>query len=57
MNISKIIPGPAEVAREGIIVLGGLLLAAFVLSRVPALREFVTGNSLTVKDDGGNVLF
>ena len=43
--------------REGIIVLAGLLIASFVLSRFPDLQKFVTGNSITVNDKNGNNLF
>jgi hypothetical protein len=57
LNLKEIIPPPTDVLREGVIVLGGLLIAAFILSRFPKLQAFVTGNSITVKDQGGNVLF
>jgi len=57
MNISKIIPTVPEVAREGLIVLGGLLLAAFVLSRFPKIRDWVTAQSITVKDSSGRTLY
>lgn len=51
------IPSLPELSREVLIVLVGLVGAAFILSRFPALRDFVTGNSLTVKDQTGQVLF
>ncbi len=54
MKIKDIIPPPAPVLREGLIVLGGLLIAAFIISRFPALKKFVTENSLTVNDSQGN---
>ena len=57
MNLKGIIPTGPQVAREALIVLGGLLVAAFILSRFPKLQKFVTDNSLTVKDDKGNTLF
>lgn len=53
VNLSKIIPTAPEVARETIIVLGGILLAAFILSRFPALRDWVGAQSLTLKDANG----
>ena len=56
MNLKTIIPTGPEIARETIIVLCGLLAAAFILSRIPALRKFVTDNSLTLKDGQGNTL-
>ena len=57
MNLSKIIPTGPEVAREALIVLGGVLIAALILSRFPALQKFVSQNSLTVKDGQGNILY
>lgn len=51
------IPTLPELTREVLIVLVGLVGAAFILSRFPELRDFVTGNSLTVKDQAGKVLF
>lgn len=53
VNLSKIIPTGPEVAREAIIVLGGILIAAYVLSRFPRLRAWVTAQSLTVQDSAG----
>lgn len=57
MNLSKIIPTGPEVAREALIVLSGVLIAALILSRFPALQKFVSQNSLTVKADDGSTLF
>lgn len=57
MDIKKIIPGPEAVLREGLIVLGGVLIAAYILSKFPALQTFVQSNSVTVKDGNGNNLW
>lgn len=57
MNLSKIIPTGPEVAREAIIVLGGILIAAYVLSRFPKIRDWVTAQSITVKDSSGKTLY
>jgi hypothetical protein len=57
VDVKKIIPAPEAVLREGLIVLGGLLIAAYILSKFPALQQFVTSNSVTVKDPNGNVLY
>jgi hypothetical protein len=57
MNLSKIVPTVPEVAREGLIVLGGLLLAAYVLSHFPKIRDWVTAQSITVKDSSGRTLY
>jgi hypothetical protein len=55
--LKKIIPTGPEVAREAIIVLGGILIAAFILSRFPRLREWVASQSVTLKDGQGNTLW
>lgn len=55
--IKQIIPSPVAVGREALIVLGGLLIAAYVLSKFPKLQNFVTANSLTVKSTDGKVLY
>lgn len=57
MNLTKIIPTGPEVLREALIVLGGVLIAAWVLSKFPALQQFVASNSVTVKDGNGNTLW
>lgn len=55
--LKKVIPGPLDVVREGLIVLGGLLFAAYVISKFPAVQKFVAANSLTLKDGDGRVLY
>jgi len=57
MNLKKVIPTPTAIISEGIIVLGGILLAAFVISRFPSLKTWVSDNSVTVKDGAGNTLW
>jgi hypothetical protein len=57
LNLKSIIPTGPQVAREALIVLGGLLVAAFILSRFPKLQKFVAQNSLTIKDDKGNTIY
>ena len=57
MNLKTILPTGPQVVREAIVVLAGVLIAAFILSRFPALQKFVTDNSLTVKRDDGQVMF
>ncbi len=52
--VKSIIPTGPQVAREALIVLGGVLIAAFIISRFPALKKFVGDASITVKDDKGN---
>lgn len=56
--MSKWIPGPHEIVREGIIVLGGVLLSALILSRLPAVKAWVQRQgTIVVKDQNGNTLF
>ncbi|MCE3602376.1 hypothetical protein LXA47_01950 [Massilia sp. P8910] len=57
MLSKSIFPTGVQVVREGLIVLGGVLLAAFVLSRFPGLRDWVTAQSIVVKDSKNNVLY
>lgn len=55
--LKEILPPPTAVLREGLIVLGGVLLAAYVISRFPAVQKFVMANSVTVKTEDGQVLY
>lgn len=57
MNIKQIIPPWQSVAREGLIVLGGILIAAYIISRFPKVRQFVQDSSITVRDGNGDILF
>lgn len=57
MNLKPLIPSATSVIREGFIVLGGVLIAAFILSRFPKLQAFVRQSSITVDDKSGNNLF
>ena len=56
-TIKSIIPTGPQVAREALIVLGGVLIAAFIISRFPALRKFVGDASITVKDVNGTTIY
>lgn len=56
-DLRKYIPEHHLVVREGIIVIGGVLLAALILSRFPKLQQFVRASSITVDDTSGNNLF
>ena len=40
-----IIPAGPEFLREALIVIGGALIAALVLSKIPALRSFIQSNT------------
>lgn len=52
--VKQVVPAPTAIVRESIIVLGGVLIAAFVISRFPALKKFVSDASITVNDSKGN---
>ena len=41
MKLAAVVPKPAEIGREALIVLGGALLAALVVGRMPAVREWI----------------
>jgi hypothetical protein len=43
MQLKTLIPSPSAVVREGLIVLGGLIIARIVLSKIPALNDYVNG--------------
>lgn len=45
MNTKAIIPTGPEFLREALIVIGGALLAAFVLSKLPELKAFIQTNT------------
>lgn len=55
--VKRVIPAPTDIVRESLIVLGGVLIAAYVISRFPALKKFVTDASITVNDSKGNNLY
>lgn len=46
VKLSKYLPPLSQVSREAIAMLAGTVLVAFVISRVPAVRELVRSNSL-----------
>lgn len=52
--IKKIVPSGPEVLREALIVLGGVIIASLVISRIPWLKNLVSGASITVNDSKGN---
>jgi len=55
--VKAVVPTPTAVLREGLIVLGGVLIAAYVISRFPKLQTWVQASSVTVKDSNNNVLW
>jgi hypothetical protein len=52
-----LIPTVPQVTKEGLQILGGLLLAAFILSRFPKLRDWAAGQSISVKDSNNKILY
>lgn len=53
-KVKAVIPTGPEVIREALIVLGGVLIAAYIISRFPALKNMVRESSITVDDSQGN---
>lgn len=53
----NIIPTVPELAKSTLITLGGVLLAAFIISRFPKVRAYVAAQSISVKDASGNILY
>lgn len=45
MNIKAMIPSGPEFLREALIVMGGAIIAALILSRIPALKAFIQTNT------------
>lgn len=53
----NIIPTAPELAKSTLVTLGGVLLAAFILSRFPTLRAWVAAQSITVQDANKTPLY
>lgn len=45
MQLNKIIPSGPEFLREALIVIGGALIAALVISKIPALKSLIQGST------------
>ena len=41
MKVKAIIPKPAEIGREALIVLGGAILAALIIGKLPGVKAWV----------------
>lgn len=41
MKLATIIPKPEGIAREALIVVGGAILAAWIVGQVPPLRDWI----------------
>ena len=41
MQLMKIIPSPMDIGREALIVIGGAILAAFIMGYIPALQDWI----------------
>lgn len=41
MKLPEFIPTPAAIGREALIVIGGALLAAFIMSQMPSIKAYV----------------
>ena len=41
LHVPNFVPGPTDIAREALIVIGGAILAAFIVSNFPPLRDWI----------------
>lgn len=41
----KILPSTSEVMREALVLIGGAILAALILSQAPKLRQWINDNT------------
>lgn len=41
MNLKSLIPTPTEFGREALILIGGALIAAFLMRQLPSVRTYV----------------
>lgn len=41
LHIPGFVPGPGEIAREALIVIGGAILAAIIVGNIPPLRDWI----------------
>ena len=41
MNIKRLIPAPADIGREAIIVIAGALLAALIIGQLPPVKAWI----------------
>lgn len=39
--MSKLVPAPTDIGREALIVIGGALLAAFIIGNIPSVRDWI----------------
>jgi uncharacterized protein (UPF0333 family) len=49
MKLKNYLPSLPQLSKETLAVLGATLLAAWVISRFPAVSKFVSDNSVTVR--------
>jgi hypothetical protein len=41
MSLKTYIPSPENIVKEGLIVMGGAIMAAVIIGQVPALRDWI----------------
>lgn len=52
--MTKILPSGQEVLRESLVLIGGAILAALILSQLPALRSWINSNTRGAPESGCN---
>lgn len=55
MNFKEMIPGPERIVFEVLVVTAGVLGAAFLISRFPAIQKFVQSSNVTVQSPAGEI--
>lgn len=43
--MSRVLPTSSEVLREGLVLIGGAIVAALILSQLPQLRAWIAANT------------
>lgn len=43
--MTKVLPSAPEVLRESLVLIGGAILAALILSQLPELRRWISNNT------------
>lgn len=57
MNVKAYIPDHKELVKDTLLMLGSIIIAAYIISKFPGIKNLVESNSLTVKNQDGKVLY
>lgn len=56
MNIGPYLPSLPQTVRETLAILVATIGAAYIISRFPAVREFVNANAVVIRDSNGETI-